>query len=788
MVHTIRRSAIALFSLAILQACSPDPSNEAVAIDAPAPEDITVADYERAQGFLAVNTSDLVRNDILAQYWQSDDRLIYRRSTENGSDYVLVDVASAQKSPLLDTARLATELAAYADEEIDGEDLDLSRLKLAETGEQLDFDYAGRSYVLDLDSYALRQLAATPANEYLSPDGGRAAFIDAHNLWVRDTASNELTQLTFDGEQDYGYATNNAGWLRDAGPVLLWSPDSSRIATFRHDGRNVGEMYLWSTQVGHGELDAWKYPLPGDDTIFMIERIVIHLEDEPRIVALNMPPDPHRSTTSDHIAGRGGIFLDVEWSADAETLSFVSSSRDHKIAQLQVANPETGEVRPVYREEVETYYESGYNAANWRVFPERNEFVWFSEQDNWGHLYLHDLQTGELKRQITQGNWAVLQIQQVDLENEQIYFLGSNRESGDPYFQYLYRIDFDGSNLINLTPEIANHQIRWSDSAEYFSDTYSTPITASVSVVRNRQGEQQLALEETDIEALVASGWVAPVPFSVKARDQITDLYGLLYKPSNFDETKSYPVLNYLYPGPQSGSVGTRSFRASRNDKQSLAELGFIVVELDAMGTPGRSKSFHDAYYGNMGDNGLPDQIAGIQQLAAQNPWMDLERVGIWGHSGGGFASTAGILRYPEFYKVAVSGAGNHDNRNYEDDWGEKWQGLLETYPESNPNEGEPSVSTNYDNQANQLLAANLKGKLLLAHGMLDTNVHPSSTLLVVDALIEADKDFDLVVLPNASHGFGNRRYFMKRRWDYFVENLRGLQPPSEFVFADNVR
>ncbi len=786
--HTIRRSSTVLFSLAIIQACSPAPSNEIATSVVPSLESITAADYERAESFLGINTAELLQNNILAQYWQDDDRLIYHRSTQGGSDYILVDVQMAQKLPLFDTARLAMELATYVDEEVDGNDLSLSRLHLGEAPGQLEFDYEDQSYVLDLSSYTLNQLTEAPSSEFISPDGGTAAFINEHNLWVRDTASNEVTQLTFDGEQYYGYATNNAGWLRDDGPVLLWSPDSSKIATFRHDGRNVGEMYLWSTQVGHGDLDAWKYPLPGDDYIFMIERIVIHLEDTPRIVALNMSPDPHRSTTSDHIAGRGGVFLDVEWSEDSETLSFVSSSRDHKIAQLQIANPETGEVRPVYLEEVDTYYESGYNAANWRVFPERNEFVWFSEQENWGHLYLHDLQSGELKHQITQGSWAVLQIQQIDIENQQIYFLGSNREPGDPYFQYLYRVNFDGSELTNLTPETANHQISWSESAKYFSDVYSTPNTAPVSVVRNTAGETQLILEETDIDLLINSGWVAPNPFIVKARDQITDLYGLLYKPSNFDETKSYPILNYLYPGPQSGSVGTRSFRASRNDKQSLAELGFIVVELDAMGTPGRSKSFHDAYYADMGDNGLPDQIEGIRQLGAGNPWMDLERIGIWGHSGGGFASTAGILRYPDFYKVAVSGAGNHDNRNYEDDWGEKWQGLLETYPESNPDEGEPVVTTNYDNQANQLLAANLEGKLLLAHGMLDTNVHPSSTLLVVDALIEADKDFDLVVLPNASHGFGNRRYFMKRRWDYFVENLRGQQPPSKFIFADNVR
>ena len=786
MIPAARRNVLAIFSLLVIQACSPAATDESA--PPPPSESITVFDYERAESFLAVNTAELVHDVILAQYWQDDDRLIYRRATAEGLDYVLVDAQTGEKSELLDVARTAEALAEYSEEEIDVSDLSLSQIQLSEAGDTLEFDFEGESYSLGLTSYSLDQLAEAPSDEYLSPDGSKAAFIDEHNLWLRDTATNALTQLTFDGEQDYGYATNNAGWLRDDGPVLLWSPDSTRIATFRHDGRNVGEMHLWTTQVGHSELDAWKYPLPGDDYIFMIERIVIHLEDEPRIVHLNMPPDPHRSTTSDHIAGRGGIFLDVEWSEDSETLSFVSSSRDHKIAQLQVADPLTGAVRPVYREEMDTYYESGYSSQNWRVFPERDEFIWFSEQDNWGHLYLHDLQSGELKRRITEGSWAVLDIQQVDTVAEQIYFTGSNREPGDPYYQYLYRINFDGTGLVNLTPEAANHQINWSDSGDYFTDVYSTPTTPPVAVLRNKAGEQQLILEETSIDALIDSGWVAPIPFSVKARDQLTDVYGLMYKPSNFDESRSYPVLNYLYPGPQSGSVGTRSFRASRNDKQSLAELGFIVVELDAMGTPGRSKSFHDAYYGNMGDNGLPDQIAGIRQLAAENPWMDLDRVGIWGHSGGGFASTAGILRYPDFYKVAVSGAGNHDNRNYEDDWGEKWQGLLETYPEANPGEGEPVVTTNYDNQANQLLADQLEGKLLLAHGMLDTNVHPSSTLLVVDALIAADKDFDLVVLPNASHGLGNRRYFMKRRWDYFVEHLRGLVPPSTFSFADNIR
>jgi len=296
-----------------------------------------------------------------------------------------------------------------------------------------------------------------------------------------------------------------------------------------------------------------------------------------------------------------------------------------------------------------------------------------------------------------------------------------------------------------------------------------------VMVLRDMDGNRLVALEEADITRLRAAGWTPPIPFTVKARDGVTDLYGLMYRPTAFDSTGSYPIVNYLYPGPQSGSVGSRAFSAARGDKRAIAELGFILVEVDAMGTPGRSKSFHDAYYGNMGDNGLPDQIAMIRQLAARHGYMDLERVGIYGHSGGGFAAADAILRYPDFYKVAVSQAGNHDNRTYEDDWGERYQGLLETSPDG---------ATNYDNQSNQLLAENLRGKLLLAHGTMDSNVPPNNTLVLVNELIRHNKDFDLILFPNRGHGFGNEPYMMRRRWDYFVEHLMGAEPPKGYVIG----
>ncbi len=769
------------FGLAgLLAACASPPGPQT------SMESVDEAEYRRAERMLGPNTAPLLANHLAAHYWQPNDQLIYRLSSLGTHRYMLFDPVGGEARELLDNRRLAAALAESLEREIDPDAMVLTGIRLTEDGGRVEFDYAGGRFSLMFgDDYALSRIERRPGNESLSPDGRRAAFIRDHNLWLRDTASGESTQLTFDGVENYGYATNNAGWVRGAAPVLKWSPDSNKIATFRHDGRNVGDFVLWDTRVGRPAADIWKYPLPGDEHIFMIERLIIHLEPEPLLVFLDMPPDPHRSTTSDHVAGDGGELLDAQWSADSEHLAFVSSSRDHKTALLRIADIHDGSVRDAYREEAETQYMSGFIGENWRVLRERGEFIWFSERDDWGHLYLHDLENGELKHRVTEGAWLVLEIQQLDSETGDIWLLASNIEGRDPYFHHLYRANLDGGDLELLTPEAAHHAISWSDSGAYFLDTYSTPDTPPVVVVRKRDGELLATLAQTDIAALREAGWNPPVPFTVKARDQVTDLHGLMYLPSDLDPSRRYPVLNYLYPGPLGSSVGGRGFLPSRGDKQALAELGFIVAEVDAMGTPGRAKSFHDAYYGNMGDNGLPDQVSMIRQLAERHPWMDLERVGIWGHSGGGFASTAGILRYPEFYKVAVSSAGNHDNRNYEDDWGERWQGLLEYSGERDPLRGE--AVSNYDNQANQFLAGDLRGKLLLAHGLMDTNVHPSSTMLVVDALIRAEKDFDLLVLPNTGHGFLNSRYFMKRRWDYFIEHLQRRRPNGDFRFDGNI-
>lgn len=623
-------------------------------------------------------------------------------------------------------------------------------------------------------------------NEFISPNGQLAAYIDNYNLWIRNIKTKIKTQLTFDGKKDYGYSTNNAGWTKSDGPVLKWSPKSDKIATFKQDARGVGEMYLTTTNVGHPELQAWKYALPGDVKIFEIERIIIDLKANNKIIKLKMKNDFQRSTTTDHIAGRGGELLDAQWSKDGTKLAFVSSSRDHKEAHLQIADAKTGNITSIFKENVETYYESGVRSENWKVLFETNEFIWYSEKDNWGHLYLYDLKTKKLKNQITNGDWLVRGLMHIDPLSRELFFTAGGKEKGNPYHVYLYKVNFDGSSLTCLTPELGTHAINASPNWNYFTTTYSTTTNPPVTVLKNRNGEKIVELASGDISELEKNGWQKPIEFSVKARDNKTDLFGIMYVPSYYNESDKYPVLNYIYPGPQSGSVGNYSFSVARRDYQALAELGFVVVSVDAMGTPGRSKSFHDAYYGNMGDNGLPDNITAIEQLSKTYKAMDISKVGIWGHSGGGFASTAALLRYPDFYDVAVSSSGNHDNRNYEADWGEKWHGLLSPLElDSQDGKSEYDASkSNYDIQANQLLVENLKGKLLIAHGMLDDNVPPSNTMVVVDALIKANKDFDLILFPNKRHGYGDMsNYMTRRKWDYFVKHLKGLDPPKSFTF-----
>ncbi len=705
---------------------------------------VTAADYARAERFLRENTMPLVSGLGVQPTWLAGDRFGYRITTRGQSQFILVNPSKG------------TRIACSPETDRCGGALDPREV-----------------------SRLAPPLRPPGRPESRSPNGMRATYIRDYNLWVRDIATGRETQLTTDGQKDFGYATDNAGWVKSDRPVLVWSPDSRKIATFQQDDRPVGEMYLVTTKVGHPELQQWKYPLPGDSAISMISRVVINV-DTPRVIRFQMPPDAHRSTLCDHVICRGTEWADVEWYPDGSHIAFVSTSRDHKHEVFRVADAATGSVRDVFREDVATQYESGNGTVNWRALPASNEVIWFSERDDWGQLYLYDLATGQLKSKITSGDGNVAELRRVDEKSRTLWFVGNAKERGrDPYFRHFYKIGMDGRGLSLLTPEDADHQISLAPSGQYFVDSYSKPDVPPVTVLRDLNGKSVVTLETADITRLSATGWKPPMPITVKARDGKTDLYGLMYVPTNLDRTKKYPIVNHIYPGPQTGSVGGRSFSPSRGDAQSLAELGFIVVEIDGMGTPWRSKSFHDAYYGHMGDNTLPDQVAGMKELAGRYPWIDINRAGIYGHSGGGFAAADAMFRYPDFFKVGISEAGNHDQREYEDDWGERYQGLL-----ARTSDG----GDNYGPEANQVLAKNLKGKLLLAHGTMDDNVPPYNTLLVVNELMKANKDFDFILLPNRTHGFGNEPYMVRRRWDYFVKNLLGAEPPKEYQLGTRGR
>ncbi|MFK2893400.1 S9 family peptidase [Dyella flagellata] len=741
---------------------------------------LTAQDYAQAERYMAYNTVPLVDHMVRSVHWLDGTHFWYLDHDASGDHYLRMDATNGKAAPLLDQAKLAAALVKAGKKDIKADKLGITDYRVAADGRD-DIQIGGKHYLCNLqaagecvDKASVVKTGKEPG--VLSPDRKQEAFIRNWNLWVRDVATGKETQLTTDGVENFGYATDNAGWKHTDNAILEWSPDSKQIATFQQDQRKTGDMYLVTTRLGHPELQSWKYPLAGDEHVTMIQRVIIEVPTH-KVVRLKMPPDQHRSSLCDDVScGDDGGWDDVKWAPDNKTLAFVSTSRDHKHETFRIANAKTGEVRTVFHEDVATYYESGNGAVNWRYLPAANEAIWFSERNDWGNLYLYDLSNGQPKHPITTGEGNVTEVLKVDAKTRTVWFRGVGRTAGvNPYYQQFWKVSLDGGEPVLLTPEPADHTITLSDDGKYFVDSYSTTTNPPVTVLRDANDGHTLAtVAKADIKRLLATGWQPPEQIVVKARDGKTDLYGLLFKPTHFDSSKKYPIVDYVYPGPQTGSVRTFGFSPAEGDHQALAELGFVVVALDGMGTPWRSKAFHDTWFGQMGDNTLPDQITAIKQLGQRYPWIDLDRVGMWGHSGGGNTTADAMFRYPDFFKVGWAESGNHDNREYEDDWGEKWQGLLVTNKDG---------STNYDNQANQLVAKNLKGKLMLVHGSIDDNVPPYSTLLVVDALIKANKDFDMLYLPNQHHGYAaDTPYVTRRRWDYFVQYLAGDTPPREYA------
>ena len=739
---------------------------------------LTSADYDRAVKMLAANTTPLTSGGAVRATWLPDGRFYYKNTTTDGSEWMLVDPAKKTSTRMFQAPAVATALTKAGAGTIDPRNIPAQRAELSSDGKHVVLDIGSHRWLCDLGGGSCNsiEMPKTPAGGRFgpppgeSPDGKSVAFIRNWNLWVRDVATGQERQLTTDGVENFGYATDNAGWVHSNNPIVLWSPDSKKIATQQQDDRHVGDMYLVDTRVGHSHLEHWKGAYPGDSVISMISRVVIDVPTA-KVIRMQDAPAYHRAMLGDNIN-----MADLIWSPDGSQLAYVNTSRDHKHETVKLADANTGAVRTLFEESSPTQFES---IAGWRIIWPAHEIIWSSERDNWGQLYLYDLNTGKLIDKITTGDGPVTGIERVDDNTKNLIVEALGRTpTENPYYRHFYSVNVDGKGWKDLTPEAADHAIQISPDGRYIIDTYSTPDVPPKVVLRNSSGTALMQLGQMDISRLLATGWKPPMMFTVLGRDGKTKLYGQLFRPTNFDPTKKYPIINNPYPGPQSGSVGSRSFVPSRGDRQALAELGFVVVTVDGMGTPNRSKSFHDTYYGAMGrDNTLPDQVGTMKQLAARYSWIDVDRAGIYGHSGGGFATADAMFRYPDFFKVGIAESGNHDQRNYEDDWGERYQGLLVKNADG---------TDNYTQEANETVAKNLKGHLLLVHGSVDDNVPPSNTMLVVEALIKANRDFDEMIIPNVRHGYGAAsNYMMRRRWDYFVRYLMGATPPTEYEISD---
>lgn len=748
---------------------------------------MTSNDYARADRFLSWNAGQMVTGDEMEPRWLDGDRFWYRNRIGEGHEFILVDPSVPSRRHLFDHHRLAAALSLAADTAYVGSRLPFQTFELAGR-DTIRFHTADSvRWTCTLSDYACSapdSVPRTPRSERPSPDGRWVAFSRDENLWIRSVDTAEEVQLSQDGEADFGYAVPPEGCCSvvtqaregvTPPAVLAWSPDGRRIATHRLDERHVERLHLLEAHTGRPKLHSYRVGIPGDSVIPTYEIHVFDVDARTSVKAALDPMDAVNTSCCGLAADT--VWKDAQWGHGSDQFFFTRAVRSYDTLQLHAADARTGVTRKILEERSRTYVEANGRSGgipNWRVIDQNREVVWWSERDGWGHLYLFDAATGDLKNRITEGPWMVLDVLHVDAAARWVYFTGVGREPGrDPYFRHLYRARLDGSAVELLTPEDADHQIWMSPSGRYVVDQHGTPDAAPVTVLRGPGGRVLSTLERADYSGLLAQGWRWPVPFTVTARDGITPLHGFLWFPSDFHEGASYPVVDYIYPGPQIGPIRSRQASvATPGNAAALAELGFIVFVMDALGTPMRDKAFHDAYYANMRDNGIPDHIAALRQLAQRHPQMDLDRVGIFGHSGGGFSSTDALLSHPDFFKVAVSTAGNHDNRSYDFTWGEKYHGLLER---------KPGGGDSFDNQANQELAGRLQGKLLLMYGTLDDNVHPNANHLLIDELIKANKDFDLVVLPNRNHGFANEPYVIRRTWDYFVRHLKGIEPPRAY-------
>ena len=732
----------------------------------------SLQDYQRAEQFLPGNMRHLVYVADVSPHWiEKTNRFWYRRVGLKDTQFILVDAEQNTSAPAFDHTRLAAALSRGDKQEYSPSDLPFREFEFVDDGNAIRFSVDTAEWTCSLISYDCKNKPGEPGhpNEQLSPNKRWAAFVRDHNLFLRDVSTGTEMQLTHDGIAGCDYATPlpSLRLMVDQGTedvnqsaAVFWAPDSSKLVTYRIDSRSSGRFtslqFVPPNQL-RPKAFTYVYPLPGE-VLAKAEPIIFDIQSGRRIDVKSAPIElPFQD-------GPG-----FEWFPDSKSLYYDYDERGYKSKELRVVDASTGEQKVLIREQSDTYVDPG--ETFYRFVKGTGEILWGSERDGWDHLYLYS-KTGHLENQITQGHWVVQQIEYVDEPNRRVYFSASGREKDeDPYQTHLYSAAFDGKGLQLLTPENATHSINVSPDGAYFVDNYSRPDLPDKIVMRRmKDGSEVRVLEQTDPTPLTKIGWRAPEPFQGKASDGTTDLNGLIWRPSNFDTARKYPVVEFVYTGPQSFFV-PKTFGTFW--LQSMAELGFVVVMIDGRGTAGRSRAFRQFSYRNLG-GAFEDHVAMIKQMASRYPYMDTERVGIFGTSAGGYGAAHAMLAFPDFYKVGVSTSGDHDARLDKAWWNELYQG----YP----------VQDDYAQQSNVTMASRLKGHLLLEHGDVDDNVHPVETMRLADALMKANKDFDMLLVPNMFHGESGEHalYLVRRRWDYFVQYLLGVTPPANFEIKED--
>ncbi|MCJ7447343.1 MAG: S9 family peptidase [Bacteroidales bacterium] len=716
-------------------------------------------DYKRADDLARITMSKVFYGNVRPSWIGNTGNLFYENLTPDGTEYLIVNAISKSKKPAFDQKRFVTAFESATGKKAETGKLPVRNIVFSEKLGSFAFNYDNYNWICNLKDYKIvkrdKVSERGPSGPYdwsfrdelannpvVSPDKKWTAYIRNFNIWIRSDDNKEY-QLSFDG----GIGEYYSSYIR-------WSPGSKKLVSCRVKPAEKHMIHFIESSPDdqlQPKHYSFEYPKPGDALPQLFPQLFD--ADSKKHIKVDDSQLPNQYSINN-----------IKWGKESRYFTFEYNKRGHQVYKVIKVDSETGICEVIINETSPTFID--YSGKKYRHdIEEAGEIIWASERDGWNHLYLYDSETGAVKQQITKGEWVVREVTFVDDSNRYIVFQAGGIEPGDPYFVHYYRINFDGSGLTRLTDGNGTHEASFSPDKKYFVDTWSRVDSPPVSVLRNAEdGSQIMVLEKADISRLMETGIKFPEPFSAKGRDGITDIWGIIIRPVNFDPAKKYPVIECVYAGPHSSHV-PKSFRAFFGEMHQLAEIGFIVVQIDGMGTSNRSKAFHDVCWKNLKDAGFPDRILWLKAASEKYPYMDLDKVGIYGGSAGGQNAAGAVLFHPEFYKVSIAACGCHDNRMDKIWWNEQWMGW--------PVGEEYAQSSNVEN------AWRLKGKLLLINGEMDDNVDPASTEQLVDALIKAGKEFEYVFVPGARHISNGGTYGSRKRRDFFVKHLLGVDPPD---------